>query len=330
MTHLKLISAAAAVRPLGPRDLTIVIPALNEEPGIGRTLDLLRGESRLAGATIVVIDDGSTDRTAEIARQHGAEVLRNSRNLGYGASLKRGIRAAETELVAWFDADGQHDPADLAAMLQRLETEDADAVFGARSAGSYVVWSRVIGKRVLQLAANSAVGRRIPDINCGLRVFRRELLLEYLHLLPNGFSASTTTTLIYLKRDHRLLFHPIVAAERMGRSSVRQVRDGLRALHTITRVTVLFNALRTFGLAAAVLIAFGVVYGFSVALTNGLGFPVLAALAVILGVQLLGLGIVCDQVTAMRLEQIDAARWSRARNEDSVEEAEDVRHRRAA
>lgn len=329
MPPLKLVYAEEPAR-LGPEDLTIVIPALNEEPGIGRTLDMIRAEPRLAGASIVVVDDGSTDRTAEIARQHGAVVLRNPRNMGYGASLKRAIRAAGTELVAWFDADGQHDPADLADMLARLEAEDADAVFGARTGASHIVWSRVIGKRVLQFAANSAAGRRIPDINCGLRVFRRGLLLEYLHLLPNGFSASTTTTLIYLKRDHRLLFHPVIAAERMGRSSVRQFRDGMRALHTITRVTVLFNALRTFGLAAAMLIAFGLLYGFGVALANGLGFPVLAALAVILGVQLLALGIVCDQVTAMRLEQIDTARWHRQHAEDSAEEAEDVRHRRAA
>jgi len=292
-------------------ELTILIPALNEERAIGATLDALRREPRLAGATLMVVDDGSSDDTAEIAAAHGAVVLRNPRNLGYGASLKRGVRAAETPLVAWFDADGQHDPADLADMVARLQAEDADAVFAARVRGSHVVWARVAGKRLLEWIANTAAGRRIPDINCGLRVFRRELLLAYLHLVPDGFSASTTTTLIYLKRNHRLLFHPVVTAQRVGQSSVRQIRDGLRALHTITRVTILFNALRSFALAGGGLIGVGLVYGVAVALSQGLGFPVLAALAIILGVQLLGLGVVCDQITAMRLEQIDVTRRER-------------------
>ena len=313
MTSLSIVRSSSEAKRPGPvsRELTIIIPALNEENGIGETLEALRQESRLTGAEILVIDDGSSDRTAEIAAEFGATVLANPRNLGYGASLKRGVRFARTRLVAWFDADGQHSPDDLVEMVARLEVENADGVFGARSDDSHVVWARVAGKRVLKYVANCAAGTRIPDINCGLRVFRRELLLDYLHLLPNGFSASTTITLIFLKCNHRLLFHPVVAAERIGQSSVRQVRDGLRALHTITRITILFNALRTFGLFAAVLIGGGLAYGISLALIKGLGFPVLAALAIILGVQLLATGLVCDQVTAMRLEQIDLARGER-------------------
>ena len=296
---------------LASGELTILIPALNEENGIAATLQSLRAEPRLEGAEIVVIDDGSTDRTAEIAERHGATVLRNPRNLGYGASLKRGVRFAATRLVAWFDADGQHRPDDLVEMLARLEFEKADGVFGARDQKSHVVWGRVAGKRLLGYFANCAAGRKIPDVNCGLRVFRRELLSDYLHLLPNGFSASTTSTLIYMKCNHRLLFHRVSTPRRIGTSSVRQLRDGFRALHTITRITILFNALRTFGLFAAVLIGGGLTYGISVAAVRGMGFPVLAALAIILGVQLLATGLVCDQVTAMRLEQIEVARGER-------------------
>jgi glycosyltransferase involved in cell wall biosynthesis len=154
-------------------DLTVIIPAYNEEAGIGRTLQSLKDEPRLSGAKVIVISDGSKDRTAEIARDLGATVIENWSNLGYGASLKRGMQRAETELIAWFDADGQHSPVDLADMVERMHQEQAHAVIGARTPSSHVVKTRVLGKRVIKLAAEAAMGRKIPDVNCGLRVFRR-------------------------------------------------------------------------------------------------------------------------------------------------------------
>ena len=282
-------------------DLTIIIPAYNEEAGIGHTLQLLRDEPRLSGATVIVISDGSTDHTADIAAQFGAIVIQNWSNLGYGASLKRGIQRATTDLIAWFDADGQHNPADLADMVERLHHEEAHAVIGARAPGSHVVKKRVLGKRIIKFAAEAAVGRKIPDVNCGLRVFRRVLLLRYIDLLPDGFSASTTSTLLFMKRNHHLVFHPIHTVERLGKSTVRQVRDGLRALHTILRITIMFNALKTFSWCAGLLVGAGLIYGVTLGLINGGGFPVLAAMATILGVQIFCLGLVCDQITAMRL-----------------------------
>lgn len=285
-------------------DLTILIPAFNEEEGLGPTLQRLHDEPRLAGARVIVISDGSTDRTAEIAEEYGATVIRNWNNLGYGASLKRGIHRAETDLVAWFDADGQHDPADLADMLERLDREQAHAILGARTQGSHVVKKRVLGKRVIKFAAEAAMGRTIPDVNCGLRIFRRTLLLRYVDLLPDGFSASTTSTMLFMKRNHHLLFHPIQTAERIGKSTVRQLRDGFRTLHTILRITIMFNAFRTFSWCAGTLIAAGLLYGVTLGLLNGAGFPVLAAMATILGVQVFCLGVVCDQISAMRLERL--------------------------
>ena len=282
-------------------DLTIIIPAYNEEAGIGRTLQSLHAEPRLTGAKVIVISDGSADLTAEIARQHGATVIENWSNLGYGASLKRGIQRATTELIAWFDADGQHQPSDLADMVERIHREEAHAVIGARTPSSHVVKKRVLGKRIIKFAAEAAVGRKIPDVNCGLRVFRRVLLLRYVDLLPDGFSASTTSTLLFMKRNHHLIFHPIQTVERIGTSTVRQVRDGLRALHTILRITIMFNALRTFNWCSGLLIAVGLLYGVTVGLIKGGGFPVFAAMTTILGVQVFCLGLVCDQITAMRL-----------------------------
>jgi glycosyltransferase involved in cell wall biosynthesis len=297
-------------------DLTIIIPAYNEEAGIGQTLQSLKDETRLTGAKVIVISDGSSDRTAEIAAEHGATVIENWSNLGYGASLKRGIQRATTELIAWFDADGQHQPGDLADMVERIHREEAHAVIGARAVGSHVVKKRVLGKRIIKFAAEAAVGRKIPDVNCGLRVFRRVLLLRYLDLLPDGFSASTTSTLLFMKRNHHLVFHPIQTVERIGTSTVRQVRDGLRALHTILRITIMFNALRTFNWCSGMLIAAGLLYGVTVGLIKGGGFPVFAAMTTILGVQVFCLGLVCDQITAMRLAYLG----STSRDVDLVEQ----------
>jgi hypothetical protein len=206
--------------------------------------------------------------------------------------------------VAWFDADGQHSAADLADMIQRLHREQAHAVLGARHAGSHVVKRRVLGKRILKAAAEATAGRAIPDFNCGLRVFRRAILERYLDLLPDGFSASTTTTLLLLKRNYHVIFHPVHVSERIGKSTVRQLRDGLRAMHTILRLRMMFSALRTFSFFAAILIAGGVLYGLPLSFIRGEGFPVLAALAIILGVQVFCLGVVCDQISALRLERL--------------------------
>ena len=300
-----MTAPSSELRSPAAEGLSIVIPAFNEEAGIGATLAALAAEPRLAGAAIVVVDDCSTDRTGAIARQHGAQVVRNRRNLGYGAALKKGIERAQTRWVAWFDADGQHRAADLADMLTRAVADEADAVIGARTKDSHVVAQRVAGKRVIKLAAEAAVGMKIPDVNCGLRVFRRTVLLRYLHLLPDGFSASTTSTLVLLKRQYHVVFHPVHVPRRLGTSTVRQVRDGLRTLHTILRILILFNAFRSFSMVAAVLVSVGTAYGLYEAIVDRLGFPVLAELVILLGVQIFTIGIVCDQISAMRLERLE-------------------------
>ncbi len=284
--------------------LSILIPAFNEEPAIGSALAALRAEPRLGDAQVIVIDDGSTDRTAEIAGSFSSViVLRHDRNRGYGAAIKTGIRASNGWLVAWYDADGQHRPVDLADMVTRLGQESLDAVLGARGSHSHSVPERLLGKALLKLVAQSIAGRVIPDVNCGLRVFRRDVIGRYLHLLPDGFSASTTSTLLMLKRQYRVRFHDVVAPRRSGQSSVRQIRDGLATLHA--RIVMLFNAFRVFSVIALVLGLLGIVYGTVVAVKQGLGFPVLAALLVIVALQVFLLGLIGDQISALRLEQLE-------------------------
>jgi glycosyltransferase involved in cell wall biosynthesis len=297
-------------------DLTILIPAFNEEEGLGPTLASLRNEPRLVGARIIVIDDGSTDKTAEVAKAAGVDVARHKNNQGYGAGIKTGTRRARTPYVAWFDADGQHRSQDLADMYTAALRDGYDAVLGARTAGSNVVAKRVLGKIVLGKIANFVVNQRIPDINCGLRVFRRELLTSYLPLLPDGFSASTTSTLLFIKRNRHFTFHPVVTEARAGTSTVKQVRDGMRTIHLMMRILFLFSAFRAFASVAGLFLSAGVIYSAAVALRIGQGVPVLGALLFLVGVIVFCFGILSDQVSALRIDLLergvgrDAGDWS--------------------
>lgn len=291
--------------PVDAAHLSIIIPAYNEEEGLPLTLASLAAEPRLAGCRVIVIDDGSTDQTASVARAAGVEVLQHKNNRGYGAGIKTGTRHATTEYVAWFDADGQHRAADLATMYEATIGGSYDAVFGNRGSGSAVVKSRVVGKKVLGIVANSVANQKIPDINCGLRVFRRQLLEAYLPLLPDGFSASTTTTLLFIKRNRHHTFHPIITAERVGTSSVKQVRDGIRTLHLMMRILFLFSAFKTFAFLAGSFLAVGLGYGTVIAVLHGQGFPVLAELISLAGVIMLGFGIISDQISALRIDLLE-------------------------
>ncbi len=288
-------------------ELTILIPAFNEEHGLPPTLQGLLDEPRLAGARVIVIDDGSTDKTAEVAARFAprVQVLRHKRNQGYGAGIKSGTRHATTRWVAWFDADGQHRTEDLVALFEAAVAEHYDAVLGNRSADSAIVKSRVAGKKVLSFVANWVAEQKIPDLNCGLRVFRRELLAAYLPLLPDGFSASSTTTLLVIKRNRHFAFHPIKVEARIGTSTVKQVRDGLRTLHLMMRILFLFQAFKTFGLVAGAFFGTGVVYGTAIALMHGQGLPVLAELLCLVGVIVFCFGIVSDQISALRIDLLE-------------------------
>lgn len=296
----------AAEQPRGAtmRDLSVIIPAYNEAAGIERTLRALRQEC--PDAEIVVVDDGSSDDTASLARGvSGVNVVSHTRNRGYGAALKTGMRSCARRCVAWYDADGQHRPRDLAAVAEPVLEGRQDVVIGMRGRDSAVQRERAVGKWVLGRLANAISREQIPDLNSGLRCFRTDVIRRYLHLLPDGFSASTTSTLMMLKRGYRLAYQPIVAQPRIGKSTVKIVSDGLRTLQLIVRIVVLFEAFRVFTLLGAALFVPGLLYGVVVALARGQGFPTLAAMACITGVFTFFMGILADQVVELRKERFE-------------------------
>jgi glycosyltransferase involved in cell wall biosynthesis len=294
------------LQPILGEKLSILIPAFNEEAGIGPTLAALLAEPRLAGAELIVIDDGSSDRTAEIVRAFpGVRLIQHPFNRGYGSAIRTGARASHGETIFWFDSDGQHRVEDLLAVADKLIGEQLEYVIGVRGQDSHVDSERKLGKWLLRLAVNFAAGRAVPDFNSGLRGFRRDLLLGYLHLLPPGFGASTLTTLLMIEGSHYGGTVPILVRPRVGTSTVKQMRDGMRTLRIILHIVLLFKPMQFFGLTGATLILVGLVYGFIKAALNHLGFPVFASLLIILGVQAFFFGLLGDQVSALRRERFN-------------------------
>lgn len=282
-------------------ELSILMPAYNEQEAIQPTLEALR--KTFPDAEIIVIDDGSTDDTAAQAELvAGVTVLQHDFNRGYGRALKSGMRKASGAYLAWFDADNEHRSEDLAAMVERLQSGELAAVLGqrdrsigtARALGKFVIW-------LLALALNVDLKR---DVNCGLRVFRADVIRRYMHLLPNGFSASMTSTIVMLERGYPIEFYPITVNPRIGSSKVT-VRDGVRTFILVLRTILLFSPLRfflPFGIGLGVL---GSLYGTIVAVSVGRGFPILAALFVTVGMLVVMIGLVADQISQIRLNEID-------------------------
>jgi glycosyltransferase involved in cell wall biosynthesis len=282
-----------------PDTLTVIIPALNEGGHLGGVLDELNHECADFLTMIVVIDDGSRDDTARVARDRGAEVIRHPANLGYGASLKSGLRYAQTGFVATFDADGQHRAAD----LRRLWDARADAamIIGARQKLIHSPLWRMPGKWLLGAVASYLVRRRIPDLNSGLRLLTRDVALRYAHLCPRGFSMSTTLTMAVMSRGWPVHFVPIEVRPRQGHSTVT-VSTGLETLVLLLRIICLFNPLRLFVPASAVVAVAGVAWGIPYAI-DGRGISVGAMLAIVTATLLFSLGLICDQVSQLRLER---------------------------
>lgn len=292
------------MNPITPPIISIVIPAFNEEAGIEHTLRSLNDHPQLENYEIIVIDDGSTDRTGEIVSTFArVRLVRHLYNRGYGSAICTGVRASKGEYVIWFDADGQHQVEDLVAVSEKLAGGQFEYCIGVRGETSYNETNRRLGKWLIKLAMHFAAGRKVPDFNSGLRGFKREMLLKYLHLLPKGFGASTLTTLLMIEGNHYGDTVPITVARRYGKSTVRQFRDGMRTLQIILHIVLLFKPLLFFGIIGALLILVGGVYGVVKALLIREGFPVLASLVIILGVVSFFFGLLCDQISALRRER---------------------------
>jgi glycosyltransferase involved in cell wall biosynthesis len=305
--------SALAIAPEGSKGLatttaaphpwaSVIIPAFNEAQGIRPTLEALLATQELQDVEIVVVDDGSTDDTAAVVAQlPRVKLVRHPENQGYGAAIGSGLAVASGRIVAWFDADGQHRPEDLVKVLTTLRDQELDYCVGVRGADSHHVGSRKLGKLILRKTVEFVVERPVGDFNSGLRAFRTELLRAYAYMLPRGFGASTTTTLIMLQGRYRGLEVPIVVKARIGKSSVRQIRDGFRTLNLTLRILLYFRPMKFFGGVGLTTMLASVAYGtFKLVEQPGSGVSVLAAVMFGFGAQTLFFGLICDQISLLR------------------------------
>ncbi|MFO7915942.1 MAG: glycosyltransferase family 2 protein [Candidatus Krumholzibacteriales bacterium] len=280
------------------KTVSIIIPAYNEEEGLGSTLMELMPLAEERGWEVIVIDDGSTDRTAEIVKENGSILVSHPYNKGYGASLKSGIRNASGEIVVMMDSDGQHSGVDIDKLLEHIDRYDM--VVGARK-GNVLV--RAPGKKLLSMVANFLSGMKIPDLNSGFRAFYRETVKSFIHFCPNGFSFTTTITLAYLRESFNVKYVPIEADTRVGRpSSVKFFRDGYKAFLLIIRVIVLFNPLKVFIPASMFLLLAGTAFTFYGIAVYGRA-PNTGILVILSSIILFFMGILADQISSIRRER---------------------------
>lgn len=283
------------------KKLTILIPSYNDALGLQRILpDLIKACSKREWR-IIVVNDFSNDDSANVLSKFTDEVfvINNETNMGYGASIKRGILAADTEWVATMDADGQHRIEDL-ERLASFATVNCDAIIGNRTIASHAPINRRPGKWILHHAANFITGRKIPDINCGLRILRRDIMLRLLSITSDRFSFSTSTLICLLQLDCRVKFAPVLVAQRIGRSNVRQLKDGFYTLLLMNRLIFLFKPLRIVlpaGVLCLVLSALSLIAHFLLEGSNITDSTVFLGLA---GLIICFMGLLGDQVSGLR------------------------------
>ncbi|MGA7305348.1 MAG: glycosyltransferase family 2 protein [Rhodothermales bacterium] len=285
-----------------PGSVSIVIPAKNEAESLGK---LLPAVNALSCDEVIVVDDGSTDGSAEVATANGAKVIRHPYSIGNGGAIKSGARAARGEILVFMDADSQHDPSDIERLLSRLQ-DDYDMVVGARDRGSQANSGRAVANRFYNWFASRIVGQSVLDLTSGFRVARRARFREFLLMLPNGFSYPTTITMCFFRAGYRVGYVPITAQPRIGKSHIRLVRDGVRFLLIIFRVGALYSPLKVFVPSAAAVFLAGLARYVYTYVTFG-RFTNMSALLLSTAVVIFLLGLVSEQITMLTYQNANSS-----------------------
>lgn len=275
--------------------ITIVLPAKNEAKNI--TNVLLNIQTLGLNAEILVINDGSTDNTAELAKQAGAKVISHPYSQGNGAAIKTGARNAQGEIIIFMDGDGQHNPVDIPDFLAKLD-EGYDMVVGARNPKSQASIFRRFGNAFYNRFASIMTGHKIDDLTSGFRAVRADKFRKFLYLLPNGFSYPTTSTMAFFRSGFPVAYLPIHAGQRKGKSHIRLIRDGTRFFIIIIRIGALFSPMRLFLPVSISLFLLGMGY-YGYTYTAQHRFTNMSALLLNTSVITFLMGILSEQVSAL-------------------------------
>ena len=280
--------------------ITILLPAYNEEQSIGETIKTIR--TMYPDVEVLVVDDGSTDNTMQVAMEAGANVWPQPYNIGNGAAIKKGLRTALGEWVIMMDADGQHDPADIALLLEHKEK--FDMVVCARKRGSNGAWHRNVANWIYNRIASYVTCFKIEDLTSGFRLVRRDEAKKFIYLMPNGFSYPTTLTMSYLHSGHSIKYIPIQARKRKGRSKIKLVQDGTRFFLIIARIATLYSPFRVFLPISFTFFITGLCYYLYTFCSFG-RFTNMSALLLSTSVVVFMIGLVSEQVTQMRYDRVE-------------------------
>lgn len=278
-----------------------MIPAKNEALAIG---DVVRGIlEALPSAEVIVVDDGSVDDTAILAKDAGAKVVKHPYSKGNGAAIKAGARVAKGDILLFMDGDGQHSPEDARRLLEKLE-QGYDMVVGARQKGSQANVGRGIANKLYNAMASYMTGQSVEDLTSGFRVVRAEKFRQFLYLLPNGFSYPTTSTMAFFRAGFSVAYEPIHAAKRQGKSHIKIFQDGLRFLLIIFKVGTLYSPLKLFFPIAFIHGILGLVY-YVYTYVSDERLSIATIFLLTAAVTIFLIGLVSEQITALMYKHED-------------------------
>lgn len=275
--------------------ISVILPAKNESAAISQTIAQIQQLQR--AHEIIVVNDGSTDNTKEIAEQSGATVITHPYSKGNGAAIKTGARAATGDIIVFMDADGQHDPQDIPKLLEKIN-QGYDLVVGARQKGSQASVGRGVANALYNNLATYMTEQKVEDLTSGFRAVRTDKFREFLYLLPNGFSYPTTSTMAFFRAGYSVTYVPIHAAKRIGKSHIQPLKDGVRFFLIIFKIATLFSPLKMF-LPIAVLLFIMATGWYGYTLWDAGRFTNMSALLYTGSIMIFLMGLISEQVTAL-------------------------------
>jgi len=281
------------------KNVSVIIPVFNEAENLGHVIRQIA--DLYPDFEIIVVNDGSTDETASVARDSSAILYSHPYNIGNGAAIKSGIRIASGDILVFMDGDGQHDPRDIQEMLSHLP--EYDMVVGARGKQHHASWSRALGNRIYNRFASYVAKFQVEDLTSGFRAIKADLARNLLYLLPNTYSYPTTMTLGVLRSGKSVKYVAIRAETRKrGKSNIKLMRDGVRFFMIILKICALYSPLRIFLPVSAFLFCTGFFYYLYTYAVSG-RFTNMSALLFTTSIIVFMMGLVSEQICQMRFER---------------------------